>query len=313
MRSLFGVVLVVLVVASPGTAQQKPAEHKGQEPKRLRFDWPIGTELRVDSERSRERTAKPATVRKAAQRMRVLAHPEGRLVQFEQLDSTKLNLSGDAAAALAAQVQSLTPNFVIDRDGDVVGVENLAAIQSALRALMPSTEQMPAGLKELMTNITSEEVLEALVSEEWHFLVGTWQDVPLESKPLESTTAMPSPLFPDIEIPWTVTIRFQGVSSCTRGGVARECAALDARWVASPDALRAMLAKLIEGVPDLGGTRYERMGLVNVARIRLETATMLPHEASSEKTVEMTVTDGKERIDVKQVDRRSSRFTYPEK
>lgn len=74
------VILVVLALSAQRAQRVAPRE--------LAFNWPVGIEARVETERSRERigartgTAGPVTI---TQRMRVLAHPDGRLIQFQGL------------------------------------------------------------------------------------------------------------------------------------------------------------------------------------------------------------------------------------
>ena len=61
--------------------QPKPPERV------FRFNWPVGTEIHVESERSRERTGDetiaPVPIR-TSQRIRVLHHADGRFIQFDE-------------------------------------------------------------------------------------------------------------------------------------------------------------------------------------------------------------------------------------
>jgi hypothetical protein len=76
----------------------------------------------------------------------------------------------------------------------------------------------------------------------------------------------------------------------------------------------AVMARMASGSKDLESVKYEKLDVVTVVRLRMEVATMLPHELSVVRTLDITVNAPKEgRAEMKQIDRRSSRFTYPAK
>jgi hypothetical protein len=57
--------------------------------------------------------------------------------------------------------------------------------------------------------------------------------------------------------------------------------------------------------------KYEKFDVVTIIRLRTEVDTMLPHELSVVRTLDMTMTEPKDgRVAIKQVDRRRSRYTY---
>jgi hypothetical protein len=281
----------------------------------FRFAWPVGIAVRVDSERSRERTGsgaaqptQPAT--KSSQTMRVLAHPEGRVIRFDLAES-----SSEAARATALGWQpgeallGLLPSFVVSEQGRLIRLENLQAYQKTLSDRAAKVD----GTQELVARVTSEEALTALVGQEWELLVGSWLELPVKPAKYDLENEQPTPFFPGLKVPMKITVEVNDPAPCSRGGAQRSCSNLAMTSRVDQAGLRPLFDKLTQGMPDLQSVRVERLDVVTIVRVKLETETMLPHDVSWERTMEMTMVDGKLRSDAKQVDRGTSRFTYPDR
>ena len=75
--------------------------------------------------------------------------------------------------------------------------------------------------------------------------------------------------------------------------------------------MRDALARLVAGVKDMPEITYEAIDMVTVVRVRLETATMLPHALAVTRTIDVTMSaPGHPATTVRQVERRDSTFSY---
>ena len=77
--------LMVLVIQGVPTPQPPAVSPE------LTFNWPVGIEATVETERSRERIGTASNAPKPVtrvQRMRVLPHQDGRLIRFELTDKS---------------------------------------------------------------------------------------------------------------------------------------------------------------------------------------------------------------------------------
>jgi hypothetical protein len=71
------------------------------------------------------------------------------------------------------------------------------------------------------------------------------------------------------------------------------------------------MKKLLGGVKELEGLRYDELDIITVVRVKLETATMLPHDYSMTKTVKVKMSmPGESPVALTQIERRASTFTY---
>src|SRR5262245_14117013 len=110
-------------------------------PRELVFNWPVGIEATVETERSRERTGTvnvPPKPVKAVQRMRVLPHPDGRLIRFEMTDKSLGGSSAENAKVLEA-LQGILPSFVVSPAGDLIKIEQLAELRATIHAALTAS------------------------------------------------------------------------------------------------------------------------------------------------------------------------------
>ena len=303
MKLLFVPVLGLLLQAAP------------QAPAALRFSWPTDLAARVETEKTRERhTGGPPTSNtlRIAYRMRALPHAEGLQIQYDEFRMK--DVAPTEAAGVAEVLTAFVPNLIVDSGGHFVGVKDLASLRDAMSTMLAPAQKaagdLPAGMKELLSKLTSEEVLTSLAGQEWQVLVGAWHDAPLTNERYEAETSEVSPIWPDLKIPLKVTSGMVEKGSCVRGAAKIDCAVFELRSAVDQSAMAAVMKRVFDGAKDMGGMALERIDVVTVVRVRLETLTMVPHELSSTKTVEMIVNTGRERREVKQIDRRTSRFVY---
>ena len=286
-----------------------------QAPETLRFNWPKDLTARVETEKTRERHtggAPTSSTRRFAYRMRAVPHADGLQIQYD--DFRLDGVPPTEAAGISEVLTAMVPNLIVDAGGHFLGVKDISSLREALSAMLEPLQKaggdLPAGAKDLMSKLTNEEVLTSLAGQEWQLLVGAWHDVPLTSERYEMETSEISPIWPDVTIPMKVTSGMIEKGSCARGGAKIDCALFELRSAVDQSAMAAVMKRVFEGAKDMGGVAFERMDVVTVVRVRLETHTMVPHELAMTKTVEMVVNAGGARREVKQIDRRTSRFVY---
>lgn len=285
----------------------------------LQFDWPAGLDAKVDTERSREQQmgdkAKPPRSLKATYRMRVRPHDAGLIVRSEEFSGLTVNDIFANGVGLEDAIASLVPSTVVTRDGDFVRAEDTAAVKALLTkmfdAFLADKKELPPQFKQILERATSDEFFDGTAAGEWSSLVGSWLEFPLSGELVEETVEEPSPVLPDLMVLLKVSRRMVERSECTRGGVHYACGVFEMRSEVDPASMRDAFARLTEGVKDVPRITYEDVDMVTIARVRLETATMLPHALTITRTVKMTMSaPGYPATVVRQVERRNSTFSY---
>lgn len=279
----------------------------------LRFDWPRDLVASVETERTRERRGPTASARtmRASYRMRVSPHPEGLAISYDEFEMEALPRAEQNA--IVDTLTAMSPDLIVGSDGSFQRIGDIASLRATVNevfAPLLSGSDTPPGVKGFIDRFLTDEVLTGFAGQEWELLVGAWKDVPLSTDPVTVEVEAPSPMWPDVKIPMKLTGRLVERTACTRGGVSRECVVLEMRSTVDQAAMESLLKRMMQGLP-VPDARYERLDVVTVSRIRLETQTMVPHELTTTKTVDMTVTVPKEgRTAARQIDRRTSRFSY---
>ena len=284
-------------------------------PAELRFNWPKDLTARVDTEKTRERQiggASTSTTFKASYRLRASPHPDGLRIGY---DDFKIDGAPPAeTAAVSEMLTSILPTLIVDPQGAFLRVEDIAPLKATVARLfepLQKTRDLPPGAQELVSRLLTDQVLTNLAGQEWRLLVGAWSDLPVTPEKLEVETEEASPIWPGVKFPMKVTVGMVEQGVCSRGGAKIDCALFEMRSAVDQAAIQTVMKRLLEGAKDAQGGQFEKIDLVTVMRLRLETDTMVPHEVSTTKTIEMTATSPQgARTEVKQVERRTSRFSY---
>ncbi|HEX6307694.1 MAG TPA: hypothetical protein VFZ69_05860 [Longimicrobiales bacterium] len=288
---------------------------------RLRFDWPPGTTARIQTTRYREQVTETAdtTFMSADYRMRVSAHPDGLLVAYDDfrfptvVDTT----NGADVNALAQRAASMVPKFVVDTGGEFVRIHDIEAIRAGLDSML--AELIGAGadaaeMREAMAAMLSEEALTGLAAEEWNAVVGMWIDADLELGTVyQLEDEAPLPILPGVVVPMISELTVQARTSCVEGGSDSSCVELHYVSFPEPAAVKAAIARFLEGVPQMPGMQpfaFEDLEVENEIIIVTEPATLRPHRMQITKALSGAVTAGGERSEVSQLDVRTYRYTY---
>ena len=101
---------------------------------------------------------------------------------------------------------------------------------------------------------------------------------------------------------------------CTRGGVTLACATFEMTSSTDPKSIQDLFARMFKNDKSFQEVKFDRFEMTNVVRVTLETATMVPHAWSLNKSVIMAATGPKgERFDASQKEARTMKFTYAQK
>ena len=289
------------------------------EPAVLEFNWPEGLDARVETERSREQRigdkAKPSRSLKATYRLRVRPHEAGLIVRSEEFSGLGLNDVFTSGVGIEDAIASLVPSTVVTRAGEFVRAEDTAAIKDLLaktfEELLRDKKEMPAQFKQMLQRVSSDEFFNSTAASEWNSLVGAWLEFPVGDDVFEETVEEPSPVLPDLTVLMKLSRRMVERTECTRGGTRYACAVFEMRSEVDPASMREALARMLQGIKDMPQITYENIDMVTVVRVRLETATMLPHALTVTRTVDVTMSAADHPATlVRQIERRASTFTY---
>ena len=215
------------------SAQRRPEKKRTD----LTFDWP-------------ERMTSTATVRsKSNKRGEVMEMQARAVTTVRPLGADELLVSSkiaerrvmpaikdkDKANYLAHVLKEATtdiPDYVVDRDGDFVRIENLGPylkrLEDALvNGLPDGPKEARAKAREIVRAAVSEATLSASIQDEWNSIVGNWADgsyVPGEVYELH--LSYQSPLLGEQSFPMVVTQQLAGREACRKGAAPNSCVRL---------------------------------------------------------------------------------------
>src|SRR5919109_186147 len=170
---------LLTLVPSSALSQAAPATSKPDTVK-LGFAWPANVRARVDARRYRQRKtqSKHDTV-DVSMSYRMTASRTGEEYLIV-LDDFRLSGSDTVPqrTLVAEQLGGFVPSYRVRASGEFARLESLKAMRAFLDSLMTSWTTkdgpLPPHVKQLITTLTSDAVLEARAAEEWNALVGMW-------------------------------------------------------------------------------------------------------------------------------------------
>jgi hypothetical protein len=176
------------------------------------------------------------------------------------------------------------PDYVVDRDGDFVRIENLAPylkrLEDALVTGLPDgPKEARAKAEELVRTLVTERLLTAAIEEEWNMVVGNWANgsyVPGEVYELH--LSYQSPVLGDRGFPMVVTQQLAGREACRKGAAPESCVRLvQVSRVSDPSFNRAMSAFVRKTVG--GDVSIDKAEVVKSVEVIADPKTLLPYRS----------------------------------
>jgi hypothetical protein len=301
-------------------AVAKRAEATG-DPVSLSFDWPPGLTATIESERIKTtitpqgRKTQSGSIR---YRMRVSAHKDGRLIEYDGFEPFGVSATGAEQAAMDQMLSSLMPSLIVDKTGAFVRVGDLTALRKALSQFVDGllkqtpSNTVPPNIKTLLQSLTSEKVLTQVAAADWQALVGGYAGFSGRIGAMkEVSTEEASPMIPGVMMPMRTTFGAHRRIPCRAGHPLETCVVMQMRSAVSPEAMEAVLRRLLEGMKGMEGVKYHSFAVTNEFQTTMEPGTMRPHQATRTKNVEFSATiPGQGRANASTIERQSFRFIY---
>ena len=181
------------------------------------------------------------------------------------------------------------PDYVVDRDGEFVRVENLAPylkrLEDALvQGLPEGPKEARAKAQQLVSSLVTEQTLTALVQDEWNSIVGNWVDgsyVPGQIYELQ--LSYQSAALGEQAFPMLVTQQLAGREACRKGADANSCVRLlQTSRVSDPSFRKATNALVRKTV----GTEVsvDKAEVVKTVEVIADPKTLLPYRSVVKET-----------------------------
>jgi hypothetical protein len=311
------------LVAAPHLAG---AQQKRPDTVSLRFGWPAGMTAGVRQDWTRVQSRgerRDSTYIATSYRLRVAAHPKGRLVRADSFRVlSPAGAAPNGAEQVLARIGSFAPSYVVSAKGEFVGIERLAEMKATLDSLfapmMAELRDAPPQLKQLMTAATSAEALNASAAQEWNVLAGTWVGADWEvGEAYAAEAEEPIPLFAGMKVRMAYVFSAAERLACPGAAAAapRPCGRLEMRCEPHSAALRQMVENLMTKVaPDM------REQVAMLAQMRAENRVSLiadprdlrPYRLELEKRIDVTSngTASEPAETMTRVDRRVVQYTH---
>ena len=287
----------------------------------LTFAWPAGMAATIEVERSKTLDSpegRRTTGAAMRYRMRVAAHKDGRLIEYDNFEPIGIQLAAAEQSALVDIVSSLMPSLVVSNTGKFVRVGDLTGIRTAIRQITDAARNqapagaVPANLQALLDGLSTDEVLTRMAASDWEAFIGTL--VGFEGKigdAFEFESEEPSPVVPGLMVPMRTSFGAVRHAPCAPGHAGDSCVEMRVRSVVAPGGMQVVLKRMLEGVKALEGLRYDRFDVVTEVVTILEPSTMRPYQISQTKTADFTMTmPGKGSASASVTERRSFRLRY---
>jgi hypothetical protein len=321
--------LVVTVAAAGATMLPHALSAQKSQPDKvaLRFGWPAGMSARVLQDWSRIQSRggrRDSTQVVTSYRLRVAAHPKGRLIQADSFRVVTPSGTSQPPGVeqLLARMGSFTPSYVVTADGEFVGVEGLAQMKAALDSLfapmLAELEGAPPAARQLLTAATSAEALTASAAQGWNVLAGTWVGADWEVGEVYAASAEePIPVLPGVTVKMSYEFSAAERVDCpgTAKSAARRCVRLE--MLSEPDsaAMRTMISELMNKVAPEARAQVAAFGQMrseNSVTLIADPRDLRPYRLEVVKNISIATqaTPTEPAESVTRVDRRVTQYTY---
>ena len=320
-RSLAWVALSLAPLTAFAQAAVRPAS---VDTAKLTFRWPATVSARVNAHRYRERHnggKHDTTELQLSYRMTAQRGTDGYVVRFHdfRLPESPRGAAAQQVASVVEQAGALVPSYRVNAQGEFTGLESTEAlralIDSALAKVIAKDGPAPQQLKQLMTTMTSNEVLAATAAQDWNALVGTWTGAELEVGEAYATEGEePVPIFQNATVKFDYEFGVLRRMSCdsVAAPTARDCVEL--QMVSKPDsaAMRQLLQRFMGSLlPDVAKDMgFMDFNVENVVTLVARPETLLPISLVVSKEVTGTVRVEGQTQKLYQLDVKSQRYSY---
>ena len=315
---------VALTLAPLIAFAQAPAGPAAVDTAKLTFRWPATVSARVNAHRYRERHnggKHDTTEVQLSYRMTAQLGSDGYVVRFHdfRLPESAQGAAAQQIASVVEQAGALVPSYRVNAQGEFTGLESVdalrALIDSAVAKMIARNGPAPPQLKQLMSTMTSNEVLAATAAQDWNALVGTWTGAELEVGEAYVTEGEePVPIFQNATVKFEYEFGALRRMSCDSVAApnARDCVEL--QMVSKPDsaAMRQLLQRFMGSLlPDVAkDIGFADFNVENVVTLVARPETLLPISLVVSKEVTGTVRAEGQMQKLYQLEVKSQRYSY---
>jgi len=281
-----------------------------------RFAWPAGTVALVQYTQVIEREGdgdQPTRIEfEGEYTLHVHEHPSGLLVEYVDPLATRFRSSpvlapDDPRRMVYSTIGMVVPDLVISRDGQLLGVEGLVTLASAVAEVVG--QQAPtADVQTIVGEMVSGPQLLRTARERWNNQVGIWMDAVLRVGEAGGGEALEAnPLIPSLVVPYEYRFALLGMEPCGPSG--GSCAQVELASAHDPEDLNSAMTEALARV-GLGDLSFD--GLVQESRVSLLTdpKTLLTHEFTMSKRVQGILEEGGQSRVFRRLDETRLVFTY---
>lgn len=218
---------------------------------------------------------------------------------------------------LLAQVGSESPDYLVSRRGEFLGLQDPAGFRQAVRAAVdgmigdmpPETAQQ---VGPLLDSVLSEAQLTAMAEGLWNRDVGSWVGMALEpGTPLKLDSTQVFPVLGDTELPVRLSYRLVGDAPCGEGGGAG-CVELESRSLMDAPEAAAAFGAFLQQI-DPSGEANLSVGDYRVevtARLVTDPDTLVPYTSRMDRVSTLVLLVNGQTLTVRETDLRSIAFDY---
>ena len=281
-----------------------------------RFAWPVGTVARVQYTRVIEREGdgdQPTRIEfEGEYTLHVHDHPSGLPVEYLEPLSTRFRSSpvlspDDPRRMVYSTIGMVVPDLVISRDGQLLGVEGVATLASAVAEVV-GRQAPPADVQAIVEAMVNGPQLLRTARERWNNQVGIWMDAVLRVGDTGGGEALEAnPLIPSLVVPYEYRFALLGMEPCGPSG--GSCAQVELASAHDPEELNSAMT---EALARVGLESLSFDGLVQASRVSLlaDPETLLTHEFTMSKRVQgILEEDGQSRV-FRRLDETHLLYTY---
>jgi len=281
------------------TFRESAEPRHAKERTHLTFDWP---ERLTSTATMRSKSVKRGETIEISMKAVSTVRPLGKdalLVSARVTDrkfsaGTKDKEKANYLERLAQEAMTDIPDYVVDREGEFVRVENLAAYQKRLEDAL--VDGLPEGLKEgrakareLARSMVNEQTLHAMVQDEWNNIVGNWVDGSyVEGEVYEIHSSYHAPALGEQTFPMVMTQQLAGRTACRKGAAADSCVRLlQTSRVSDPSFTRASNAYVRKMLGN--DVSVDKAEVVKTVEVIADPDTLLPYRSVVKETKSFVV------------------------